>query len=190
LAGPVAPAARAGDAPVPSGGTRGWGLWLCHPAGRPARARRLSSSCIPAVQFYCAPEPRGAAADRVRHAWPGFMVKAPPYPGVRPMQSPPQSSGGQPVGSGRIAGRVAGLWRYPVKSMAAEVLAEADVSWHGLAGDRRWAFIRDGMAHSGTPWLTTRHCLQMAHFRPSFVDPDRPDASPASCTPRPVRSST
>jgi uncharacterized protein YcbX len=74
---------------------------------------------------------------------------------------------------------VVGLWRYPVKSMAAEVLAEADVSWHGLAGDRRWAFIRDGMAHSGTPWLTTRHCLQMPHFRPSFVDPERPDASPA-----------
>lgn len=38
-------------------------------------------------------------------------------------------------------GRVVALWRYPVKSMGAEQLAEADVSLHGLAGDRRWAFI-------------------------------------------------
>ncbi len=95
------------------------------------------------------------------------------------MQSPPQSSGPPTASSGRIAGRVAGLWRYPVKSMAAEALAGADVSWHGLAGDRRWAFIRDGMAHSGFPWLTIRHCPEMAHFRPSFTDPDRPDVSPA-----------
>src|SRR3954462_12559876 len=40
--------------------------------------------------------------------------------------------------NGRQVGRVVGLWRYPVKSMGAEALAEVDVSWHGLAGDRRW----------------------------------------------------
>jgi uncharacterized protein YcbX len=34
-----------------------------------------------------------------------------------------------------VVGRVAGLWRYPVKSMAAEELDGAEVSWHGLAGD-------------------------------------------------------
>jgi uncharacterized protein YcbX len=77
-----------------------------------------------------------------------------------------------------MVGRVTGLWRYPVKSMGAEVLAEAEVSWHGLAGDRRWAFIQDGMPRSGFPWLTIRECPQMGRFRPSFVDPDRPDASP------------
>ena len=71
-----------------------------------------------------------------------------------------------------------GLWRYPVKSMGAEVLAEAEVSWSGLAGDRRWAFIRDGMARSGFPWLTIRERPEMGRFRPSFVDPDRPDTSP------------
>jgi hypothetical protein len=32
--------------------------------------------------------------------------------------------------SGKCVGRVAGLWRYPVKSMAAEALTEIDVSWH------------------------------------------------------------
>ncbi len=41
-----------------------------------------------------------------------------------------------------VVGRVVALWRYPVKSMAGEELDGAEVSWHGLAGDRRWAFIR------------------------------------------------
>ena len=45
-------------------------------------------------------------------------------------------------------GRVAGMWRYPVKSMAAEALEWADVGWHGVEGDRRWAFIRDGMVRN------------------------------------------
>jgi len=36
-----------------------------------------------------------------------------------------------------VVGRVAALWRYPVKSMAAEALDGVEVSWAGLAGDRR-----------------------------------------------------
>lgn len=79
--------------------------------------------------------------------------------------------------NGRPVGRVVGLWRYPVKSMAAEPLAEVDVSWHGFAGDRRWAFIRNGVAHSGFPWLTLRERQDMGHYRPSFVDPAQPDKS-------------
>jgi uncharacterized protein len=63
--------------------------------------------------------------------------------------------------------------------MGAEALAEAEVSWHGLAGDRRWAFIQDGMGRSGFPWLTIRQCPGMGRYRPSFADPARPDASPA-----------
>lgn len=78
----------------------------------------------------------------------------------------------------RQVGRVVGLWRYPVKSMAAEALTEVEVSWHGFAGDRRWAFIRNGMTQSGFPWLTIREREDMGHYRPSFVDPDRPDKSP------------
>lgn len=80
--------------------------------------------------------------------------------------------------NGRQVGRVAGLWRYPVKSMAAEALAAVDVSWHGVAGDRRWAFVRDGVAKSGFPWLTIRERNDMHHYRPSFVEPERPDKSP------------
>jgi uncharacterized protein YcbX len=77
-----------------------------------------------------------------------------------------------------VVGRVAALWRYPVKSMAAEELDSAEVSWHGLAGDRRWAFIRDGQVRSGFPWLTIRERPELAHYRPRFAEPGRPNASP------------
>ena len=76
-----------------------------------------------------------------------------------------------------LVGRVVGLWRYPVKSMAAEPLAEVDVSWHGFSGDRRWAFIRNSVTHSGFPWLTLRERGDMGRYRPSFVDPTQPDRS-------------
>lgn len=78
----------------------------------------------------------------------------------------------------RQVGRVLGLWRYPVKSMGAEELAEAEVSWHGLAGDRRWAFIRNGVVHSGFPWLTLRERGDLSHYRPSLIEPTQPDRSP------------
>jgi uncharacterized protein YcbX len=79
--------------------------------------------------------------------------------------------------SARQIGTVAGLWRYPVKSMAEESLDRADVSWHGVPGDRRWAFIRPGMERSGFPWLTIRELPEMRHYLPFFVEPERPDAS-------------
>jgi hypothetical protein len=72
---------------------------------------------------------------------------------------------------------VVGLWRYPVKSMGAEALPFVEVSWHGLAGDRRWAFIRSDVPQSGFPWLTLREREDMAHYRPSFVEPERPNKS-------------
>jgi hypothetical protein len=61
--------------------------------------------------------------------------------------------------------------------MAAESLNEVEVSWNGLAGDRRWAFIRAGMARNNFPWLTIRERPQLRAYRPSFFEPDRPDAS-------------
>lgn len=74
-------------------------------------------------------------------------------------------------------GRVVGIWRYPVKSMAEESLDAVDVSWNGLAGDRRWAFVEDGRPRSGFPWHTIREQPAMRHYRPFFVDPARPDES-------------
>ncbi len=79
---------------------------------------------------------------------------------------------------GKLVGRVAGLWRYPVKSMGSEALAAVEVSWHGFAGDRRWAFVQNRLTHSGFPWLTLRERNDMSHYHPSFADPTRPDKSP------------
>jgi uncharacterized protein YcbX len=74
-------------------------------------------------------------------------------------------------------GCVAALWRYPVKSMAAEPLEHADVSWHGVPGDRRWAVIRKDDATSGFTWLTIRERPELWRYLPSFVQPDQPDTS-------------
>lgn len=84
--------------------------------------------------------------------------------------------------NGRLVGRIVGLWRYPVKSMGAEALTAVDVSWHGLAGDRRWAFVRNDASQSGFPWLTLRERHDMNHYQPSFVEADRPDKSPLVVT--------
>jgi uncharacterized protein YcbX len=83
---------------------------------------------------------------------------------------------------GQEVGRVAGLWRYPVKSMAAEALVACEASWHGIAGDRRWAFVRDGIVRSNFPWLTIRERPDMWHYRPAFAEPERPEASATTVT--------
>jgi uncharacterized protein len=77
-----------------------------------------------------------------------------------------------------VVGHVVELWRYPVKAMAAEALSTVDVSWQGLAGDRRWAFVRPRLERSSFPWLTIRERVEMAHYRPRFTEPERPEASP------------
>jgi uncharacterized protein len=74
-------------------------------------------------------------------------------------------------------GRLTEIWRYPVKSMAGESLPRAEVSWQGLAGDRRWAFIRPGIPRSGFSWLTIRQQPRMWHYRPVFAEPADPDRS-------------
>lgn len=77
----------------------------------------------------------------------------------------------------RTIGRLVGIWRYPVKSMAPEPLERCEVSWHGLAGDRRWAFVRPDSSRSGFPWFTLRNRADLNDYRPRFADPDRPDES-------------
>ncbi|WGX95067.1 MOSC domain-containing protein [Nocardioides sp. L-11A] len=75
------------------------------------------------------------------------------------------------------AERVRALFRYPVKSMAGESLADAELGWHGLAGDRRWAFVRPDHEAHGFPWHTPRQEPRMVLFAPRLRDPERPDAS-------------
>lgn len=67
-------------------------------------------------------------------------------------------------------GRVKELWRYPVKSMAGECLSESKVGWHGLAGDRRFAFVRTGNK-TGLPWLSARELPQLILYAAQFANP-------------------
>jgi uncharacterized protein len=76
-----------------------------------------------------------------------------------------------------VVGRVLALWRYPVKSMAAETLDSVEVGWAGFAGDRRWAFVRGDVPRSGFPWMTIREDSAMLEHVPRFVDEGRPDKS-------------
>lgn len=77
----------------------------------------------------------------------------------------------------RVVGRISAVFRYPVKSMASESLDSIDVGWNGLTGDRRWAFTRDALVRSGFPWLTIRECPEMWHYRPHFLEPQKPELS-------------
>ena len=61
------------------------------------------------------------------------------------------------------------LFRYPVKSMRGERLDAADVSWHGLNGDRRLAFRRLG-DRSGFPWLTAGKLPELILYAPQRRD--------------------
>ena len=79
--------------------------------------------------------------------------------------------------AGVQAGIVTGLWRYPVKSMAGEAITGADLSWAGIAGDRRWAFLRPESAASGFPWHTIRENPAMSTYVPRLLEPGRPDKS-------------
>jgi uncharacterized protein len=81
------------------------------------------------------------------------------------------------VADGVLVGRVAAVLRYPVKSMAAEPVEDVDVSWHGLSGDRRWAFVRPHLPSNGFPWLTLRQRNDLNDYHPCWTEPERPDAS-------------
>jgi uncharacterized protein YcbX len=71
---------------------------------------------------------------------------------------------------------IARIFRYPVKSMQGQELDEAFVGRHGLAGDRRYAFVQAG-SRSPFPWLTGRELSKLLLYRPEydqpFTDPQR-----------------
>lgn len=78
---------------------------------------------------------------------------------------------------GVVVGVVSQLYRYPVKSMRGEAIGETDVYWHGLAGDRRYAFVRGGNT-SRFPWLTGREVPQLLRYRPYFAGDEAPGSAP------------
>jgi uncharacterized protein YcbX len=61
--------------------------------------------------------------------------------------------------------------------MAGEALASTDISWAGLAGDRRWAFVRPHSQGSGFPWHTIREFPEMSTYAALLSEPGRPDRS-------------
>ncbi|MEA2464253.1 MAG: uncharacterized protein QOJ98_2000 [Acidobacteriota bacterium] len=66
-------------------------------------------------------------------------------------------------------GRVHELVRYPVKSMAGTATESAHLGWHGLAGDRRFAFRRMGDS-SGFPWLSASRLRELLLYHPLGID--------------------
>jgi len=66
-------------------------------------------------------------------------------------------------------GRISAIFRYPVKSMAGELLDVARLSWHGIEGDRRFAFRRLA-DKSGFPWLTASKLPQLLLYKPVRLD--------------------
>jgi uncharacterized protein len=61
------------------------------------------------------------------------------------------------------------LRRYPVKSMAGVAIESVNLGWHGLDGDRRFAFrrVRDG---SGFPWLSASSFPELILYQPIAFD--------------------
>ena len=66
-------------------------------------------------------------------------------------------------------GHVRELVRYPVKSMAGTVTESAFLGWHGLAGDRRFAFRCLG-DDSGFPWLSASRVPELLLYHPLGLD--------------------
>src|SRR4051794_36176618 len=62
------------------------------------------------------------------------------------------------------------LCLYPVKSMGGHAVDEAFLNWHGLDGDRKFAFVQTGNT-SNFPWLTAREVPRMLHYKPYFIEP-------------------
>jgi hypothetical protein len=66
-------------------------------------------------------------------------------------------------------GHVCELVRYPVKSMAGTVTDSAFLGWHGLDGDRRFAFRRLG-DDGGFPWLVATRVPELLLYHPVGLD--------------------
>ncbi|MEP6851037.1 MAG: MOSC domain-containing protein [Acidobacteriota bacterium] len=65
----------------------------------------------------------------------------------------------------RDVGTIKGIYRYPVKSMQGESLQSAALGWHGIPGDRRFAFRRLDDA-GGFPWLYAGRFPGLLRYKP------------------------
>jgi len=74
-------------------------------------------------------------------------------------------------------GRISAIFRYPVKSMAGESMEVARLGWHGIEGDRRFAF-RQLSDQSAFPWLTASKLPQLLLYKPFGLDSNGPELLP------------
>jgi uncharacterized protein len=74
-------------------------------------------------------------------------------------------------------GQVRKIVRYPIKSMAGLPTDSAFVGWHGLEGDRRFAFRRIN-DKSGFPWLTASRLPELLLYHPIGLDENSDDPAP------------
>jgi uncharacterized protein len=75
-------------------------------------------------------------------------------------------------------GNVREITRYPVKSMAGMATESAMLGWHGLEGDRRFAFRRIG-EDNGFPWLTASRLPELLLYQPVGLDERSGESLPA-----------
>jgi len=75
-------------------------------------------------------------------------------------------------------GYVRELVRYPVKSMAGVPADSAFLGWHGLHGDRRFAFRRLN-DKSGFPWLSASRLPELLLYQPLGFDANAPEPVPS-----------
>lgn len=66
---------------------------------------------------------------------------------------------------------------YPVKSMRAIPVREAQLYWYGLNGDRKYAWVRSETT-SGFPWLTGRGVPDLLRYQPIFLGKENVLTSP------------
>lgn len=64
---------------------------------------------------------------------------------------------------------VSSLWRYPVKSMAGEELAEVDVNVRGLSGDRAYALVDTSTNKAGSA-KNVKRFGELLKWRAEFLD--------------------
>jgi len=76
-----------------------------------------------------------------------------------------------------VVGPVAGLWRYPVKSMQGEELDQVSANERGFLGDRAYALIDKDSGKVGSA-KNPRRWPKLLDFRAVFREPPSPDRSP------------
>jgi len=67
-----------------------------------------------------------------------------------------------------VAGTIAQIWRYPIKSMAGERLESTAITPGGLEGDRRWTLV-DGSPNRAGKMLTNTQDARLMTYKARLV---------------------